>query len=502
MPFDAGSIQGKLDLNITSFKDGFNEAHTHAETEGGKIREVVESIAAVFEKSLGPAIGGVASDLTQMAAGFSEGPVIGALGVMATAVGAVRENTEGVLDDWEEMGQSATTLGVPVEYLSRLSDIARTVNVDSGQLTNSLMMLNFHIGQIADGADKKGAAAFGRLGISMDDLKKHANDTQWTVDAITTGINKLPDIGQKTAVLRDLMGRGGGALLKFFELAPEKMKDMGDSAQTSGAVITAAMVHSAEDVKELTTKVGYLMDGLRIQIAIPFVDYLVSHAPQIEKSLTAVAGSIRKEIPEAFKYAQEKWDELKNDIVQGVAGKGPLAPFIEDVKELGASLKEIASDIKWLATKSGEVKAAGEEIKRYATSGDDGPVPDFKAPDVGPGEKWHHSRPDFDAPAPSHPSGTAAHSPEVDHVIGSAMQSGGAGNASRTGGSGSSNASAPAIVQTYTVNVNAPFDVNAATSQIAAKILPKLQAAYQQSKQALEGAAMEALLAKSIGGLL
>jgi hypothetical protein len=82
------------------------------------------------------------------------------------------------------------------------------------------------------------------------------------------------------------------------------------------------------------------------------------------------------------------------------------------------------------------------------------------------------------------------------------MQSGGAGNASRTGGSGSSNASAPAIVQTYTVNVNAPFDVNAATSQIAAKILPKLQAAYQQSKQALEGAAMEALLAKSIGGLL
>src|SRR5580658_7746112 len=100
MGFDAGSIQGKIDLNIVGFKDGLSEVHTHTETEGGHIREVFETIAESLNEAVGPALGQVGNQLQSVFAGFAEGPILGSLNAVGVGAGIVREMVEGIGEDF------------------------------------------------------------------------------------------------------------------------------------------------------------------------------------------------------------------------------------------------------------------------------------------------------------------------------------------------------------------------------------------------------------------
>ncbi len=87
MPFEAGAIAGRVDLDTVSFHGGLQEMHTHSDSEGAHLREVFQAVTEVLSETLGPAFANVAAQMQGVFAGFSEGPIIGALGAIGTAVG-------------------------------------------------------------------------------------------------------------------------------------------------------------------------------------------------------------------------------------------------------------------------------------------------------------------------------------------------------------------------------------------------------------------------------
>ncbi len=115
-----------MTLDTTELKKGFEEAHTHAENEGGHIREVPESIAEVASEVAGPAFAEFGQQLQSAFAGFSEGPAIGALNLIGIAAGEIRESVADVGGEFRNVALEAQKAGVSVEFLDKFANVAST----------------------------------------------------------------------------------------------------------------------------------------------------------------------------------------------------------------------------------------------------------------------------------------------------------------------------------------------------------------------------------------
>ena len=99
-------------------------------------------------------------------------------------------------------------------------------------------------------------------------------------------------------------------------------------------------------------------------------------------------------------------------------------------------------------------------------------------------------------------SGPISQNTDINNILrGILSNSGQPASGSGQGNTASSASASAAGSSTINANVTVPFDARAASSQIAAAILPKLQAAFLQQQHNLAGAAQQALVESSMGGI-
>ena len=178
MSFDAGAIVGKLNLDLSNFTAGVAEAAAGA---------------AGF-----PAIG-------ELMAGALKG-VTGAAIEMGNKL---REIFTDVAHHARAMGSEAEKAGVSVEFLSTVGKVAPSVEA----LSDSLKFLGKNLAETAEGGPQaeKMAAIFGKVGISMGDLKSAManNDLEGLFFKAADGMKGLGSSAEKTRVAMELFGRGG-----------------------------------------------------------------------------------------------------------------------------------------------------------------------------------------------------------------------------------------------------------------------------------------------------
>jgi hypothetical protein len=371
MSFEAGAITGRLDLDTTSFHAGMEEAHTHAESEGGRIREIFESIAEALSEVAGPAVAQFASQLQSVFAGFSEGPVIGAINAIGVAMGAVREAAESTGERFDEMNLAAQRAGVGVEWLSQLAAVGRTVGVGIDQLGMAFRVLEQQAGTAIDGTDKKAASAFAKLHISMQDLGKLSDNPQELFERIQKGIAGIADQSERVATIRDVLGRGGFMLAPLLEMDPSEFADRADVAERLNATVTKANAKEGESFGRLKAEVAEAMDAIEEAASRPVLQFLVDHVHQIEPVIENAVKGISGDFASTWQAMSEASSEM-GPTLKGIGealeeaghSAGPLLHALLSIQQAQlkdelAGLTELAPGleqlIRSLGTLAGEV---------------------------------------------------------------------------------------------------------------------------------------------------
>jgi lambda family phage tail tape measure protein len=187
-----GSLIVTLEANIAKFESDLGRAVTLAEARMNEISKIV----------------GKASD---------------AFGFLAAGLGVDKlvEFSASVLESTAHLEGLARQTGLSVETLSGLSTQAAEVHMSIDEVAMSFERMEKQTA-LAVGGNQKAANAFAAIGISAQQLAAGLKDPQSLLLLVSQNLEKFADDGNKTALMMQILGRGGATMAQFLHNIAEE----------------------------------------------------------------------------------------------------------------------------------------------------------------------------------------------------------------------------------------------------------------------------------------
>jgi DNA-binding phage protein len=154
------------------------------------LRQVVTADTGQFDRALGNAT----SSLRRFA-----GPA-----GLALAAGAIATMTARSMQNVDALTKQARSLGLTTRAFQAMSLVAKEAGVSSGQLSQSLGLMQRQIIELERGT-KASTEAFGQLGLSLRDLQGLSPDQQF--ERIAASLSRIEDPARRTATAMQIFGR-------------------------------------------------------------------------------------------------------------------------------------------------------------------------------------------------------------------------------------------------------------------------------------------------------
>ncbi len=223
----------------------------------------------------------MASGLGPLGAGLMRLGPIGwgvAGGIGAVVLGLTKLVSKGaeVIEQLDSLDDTAQRLGIDAEKFQALKFGFHLTGVKPEQLETSLMRLNDMIGDVLiQGKDvpKETKLAFGKLGITFDEVKKHGDDLPWMINSIAEGVRKLPTVAEKTNVLRSLFGKQGAQMLPLLDQGTEGIAKFTEMAIRMGAVVPKEMVAAGSETNDQIGAINQAIDGQWARLTAGFGEW-------------------------------------------------------------------------------------------------------------------------------------------------------------------------------------------------------------------------------------
>jgi hypothetical protein len=355
MSFDAGAATGRLELETSDFTGGIMEA---------------EGIARIFPE--------VVTD-------FIADPLLGVAEIFKELGETALDTFTEVVGDAENMGLLSQRLGVAPEVFSQWAQLAKTVHVAPEQLGMGIKMLEEEAAKAleadgkfdeerrarrqkafqdeADFEDKhKGktgtflqkeeeweaqhqatnaqAAAFAKLGITLNDLRDNLNDPMALFQKIKDAIDAVPDPIERMRLATELLGSRQSALVPLLTMSKEHVEEFGKATEAMGGITTTSEAQAAQAFTDLQTEAGIALEGIKKEASKPILDYIVAHKDDIQKEIALLSATAQEDIGKIWDYLQAHskpiFDEVKSDVNK----------IIADLPKIGDELKDIYDN--WL----------------------------------------------------------------------------------------------------------------------------------------------------------
>jgi len=179
--------------------------------------------------------------------------------------------------EWgHELVTTSENIGIGVVALQRLQGAASRMGIESGAMSQGLMILTRHIQSAKEGGE--GAwKTFNKLGISSDTVNswKGAEDAFF---GVTDAVANIPDHMERMAVSQELFGRSGRRMVGFLSQGSDTIKHFGDVAEKEGRVRSEKQVYALE-------RVGLAFQKLHSFVQAFFADMAAEVAPSLEKGI-------------------------------------------------------------------------------------------------------------------------------------------------------------------------------------------------------------------------
>jgi phage-related protein len=254
-------------------------------------KKVGASFKNIFNKG---AFGGVAKNVanvgTQMGRlGASIFKVLGPLSLLAGAAGfggLVYEMTN-YISTTAELARTSAKIGVGVEALQQLRHAARLSGVSIETLDGSLGQLNKRIAGAASGENKKLAALFGRLGISLKDSNGQMRGAADLMPQLASAFQKNTNAVTRAQIANELFGKSGAAMINLLSGGRGELEAMMAELVKLGQ-ITTAEAQTAVKAAEAQVRFGTAMKGVTNTLSAGLLPALI---PVIEGMTNWIAAN-------------------------------------------------------------------------------------------------------------------------------------------------------------------------------------------------------------------
>jgi hypothetical protein len=219
--------------------------------------------AAPFSSSLAQARAGL-SGLTGGIAGML-GPLAGLAGV-GLSVAGVFSGLKNSLDLGDQLYNLSKRTGESIDNLQVLQTAFDDTGVGADSVGQTITMLQKALTGVSESGEPTNKA-FGRLGLTIDGLKKMNPTDQLT--AIGKAVMKIKDPAEQTGIAMQIFGRSGAAMKQFFadpgaiEAARRSLGSMPEVLERSAALFDQV----GDGFAHLKTKMGGLFVGIMDQLA-------------------------------------------------------------------------------------------------------------------------------------------------------------------------------------------------------------------------------------------
>lgn len=205
------------------------------------------------------------SAMGRLSAGLKTGFLViaAAAAAAATAIAASLKHT---IDKADEMGKAAQKIGVPIEKLSALAYAADLSGVSFETLSKSMGKLAQSMSDSLVNTTGNAARAFSVLGIAVKDNAGNLRSSSDVLADVAAKFKGMEDGAGKTALAMAIFGKSGKELIPLLNSGADGLAAMTAEAEKLGIVIDQKTFEAAERFNDSLTRLGYVQEGMSIQI--------------------------------------------------------------------------------------------------------------------------------------------------------------------------------------------------------------------------------------------
>lgn len=176
-------------------------------------------------------------------------------GITAGAVWGIERLVSGVTDLGNEVKNAAERVGVGTTWLQEWQYVGKQFGVQNDALVDGLRELSLRADEFVMTAGGPAAEAFGRLGITIDDLRKTGGDTAAMFDLVRSRLGSLENDAARQRVLDEIFGEGAEQMVEMLGATREEIERMMQAGRDRGAILTEEEI---ENSREYTRQMGDL----------------------------------------------------------------------------------------------------------------------------------------------------------------------------------------------------------------------------------------------------
>lgn len=218
------------------------------------------------------------------------------VGGATAAVGGLLAATNKTAEYADEIDKLSERTGINREELQRWKYAAGQSGADVGKLEVGIKKLSDQMDGAVNG-NKAAIEAFGKLGISLDDLKNKSQE-----EIFGNVMNALADMEQgatRNALGNDLLGKSYTEMLPLLNAGSQGMQELKDRADELGIVMSEDAVKAnvkfgdtLADVKDAFGGIVRDLTDSMLPMLQGFIDYILSNMPMIQDVLGSVMGAL------------------------------------------------------------------------------------------------------------------------------------------------------------------------------------------------------------------
>jgi hypothetical protein len=286
MSFDAGSISGKIGLDINPYTQGMLQA---------------TSIAQLFPQTV---------------TNFLANPLLGIVGVaksVTSSLSAMFSNATKYADD---MGDLAEQVGVTVENLTALGQVASMSGGSVEMVSDAFRFLGKNVSEAMANAESAAGKTFAKLGVAFTDARGDSRALEAIMLDLADAFERLPAGAERTAVAMELLGRSGTGMVPTLAQGSAALREQMERMKEYGAAVSQSSRESSDAWNDAMGEMSLAWQGLQQTAAEPIRDALLPYLNAALDWVRENMPTIRETIREAMQSAKQYFEEFGPVAVQ------------------------------------------------------------------------------------------------------------------------------------------------------------------------------------------
>lgn len=199
----------------------------------------------------------------------------------AFTAAAIATRVKEQIDLADALDESAQKASTSAQSLSTLAYAAKFGSIDLDTLTGSLGKLS-KVMFDADTGNKKAAATFQALGISIRDQEGNLRASDVVLVDLAERFSTMPEGAQKSALAMELFGKSGAQLLPFLNMGRDGIEELREEARKLGLEISDETAAAAGELNDKLDKMHSRVEGVWRQLGTRLIPTLSAAADGLE----------------------------------------------------------------------------------------------------------------------------------------------------------------------------------------------------------------------------